>query len=116
MVLQGADLNRHFAERSQAGLRGRMGAPEAFLGRMSRPCMEMSQQARRAGTKKGRKRVLRQMKRVVGVAQAHARRHRELLDTHWERTEWTRAQANQVLRRIDGELGLLPRSRSSRRM
>ena len=54
----------------RAGLRGRMEAPEAFLGRMNRLAMEMSQQARRAGTKKGRKRVLRQMKRLVGVVPA----------------------------------------------
>jgi len=95
----------------KAGLRGRMEGPEAFLRRMNRLSMEMSQQARRAGSKKGRKRVLRQMKALVGVVQAHARRHRELLDKHWERTEWTRPQAEQVLRRIDGVLELLPRAR-----
>jgi hypothetical protein len=95
----------------QAGLRGRMEAPEVFLTRMNRLCLEMTQEARRAGTKKGRKRVLRQMKRLVAVVQAHARRHRELLDKNWERTEWTRAQAEQVLRRIDGVLKLLPRAR-----
>jgi hypothetical protein len=95
----------------KAGLRGRMEAPEAFLGRMNRLSMEMTQQARRAGSKKGRKRVLRQMKRLVGVVQAHARRHRELLDKNWERTEWTRGQAELVLGRIDGVLELLPRAR-----
>jgi hypothetical protein len=95
----------------KAGLRGRMEAPEAFLTRMNRLCMEMTQEARRAGSKKGRKRVLRRMKKLVSVVQAHAQRHRELLDKHWERTEWTRAQAEQVLRRIDGVLELLPRAR-----
>jgi hypothetical protein len=44
------------------------------------------------------------------VVRAHARRHRELLDTQWPRTEWTRAQADQILRRIDGVLALLPRA------
>jgi len=95
----------------RAGLRGRMEAPEAFLRRMNRLAMEMTQQARRAGTKKGRKRVLRQMKQLVGVVQAHGRRHRELLDRNWEKTQWTRAQAEQILRRIDGVLALLPRAR-----
>lgn len=95
----------------KAGLRGRMEAPEVFLTRMNRLSMGMTQQTRRAGTKKGRKRVLRQMKKLVGVVQAHARRHRELLDKQWERTEWTRPQAEQVLRRIDGVLELLPRAR-----
>jgi IS5 family transposase len=94
----------------QAGLRGRMEAPEEFLRRMNRLSIEMTQQARRAGCKKGRKRVLRAMKKLVGVVRAHARRHRELLDTQWEQTEWTRAQAEQILRRIDGVLELLPRA------
>jgi hypothetical protein len=94
----------------QAGLRGRMEAPEIFLGRMNRLSMEMTQQARRAGSKKGRKRVLRQMKKLVGVVRAHARRHRQVLDEQWERTPWTRGQAEQILRRIDGVLSLLPQA------
>ena len=94
----------------QAGLRGRMEAPEEFLRRMNRLSIEMTQQARRSGGKKARKRVLRQMKKLVGVVRAHARRHRDLLDQQWERTEWTRAQAEAILRRIDGVLELLPRA------
>jgi len=94
----------------KAGLRGRMEAPQEFLRRMNRLSIAMSQQARRAGRKKGRKRVLRQMKQLVGVVRAHARRHRDLLDQQWERTEWTRGQAEQILRRIDGVLALLPRA------
>jgi hypothetical protein len=94
----------------QAGLRGRMEAPEEFLRRMNRLSIAMSQQARRIGCKQGRKRVLRQMKQLVGVVRAHARRHRDLLDQRWEATEWTRAQAQQILRRIDSVLELLPRA------
>jgi hypothetical protein len=94
----------------KAGLRGRMEAPEEFLRRMNRLSIAMSQQARRAGRKKGRKRVLRQMKQLVGVVRAHAQRHRDLLDRQWERTEWSRAQAEQILRRIDRVLEQLPRA------
>jgi Transposase DDE domain len=94
----------------QAGLRGRMQAPEEFLRRMNRLSIAMSQQARRAGCKKGRKGVLRQMKKLVGVVRGHARRHRDLLDEQWQQTEWTRVQAEQILRRIDGVLELLPRA------
>ena len=94
----------------QAGLRGRMAPPEAFLRRMNRLSLEMTQQARRAGRKKGRKRVLRQMKKLVRVVRAHARRHRELLDQQWEQTDWTRAQAEQILRRLDRVLELLPQA------
>jgi len=94
----------------QAGLRGRMEAPEEFLRRMNRLSIQMSQQARRAGRKKGRKRVLRAMKKLVGVVRGHARRHRDLLEQQWEQTEWTRGQVDQILRRIDGVLDLLPRA------
>lgn len=94
----------------KGGLRGRMAAPEEFLRRMNRLSIEMSQQTRRAGSQKGRKRVLREMKKLVGVVRRHARRHRELLDKRWQETAWTRPQAEQVLRRIDGVLELLPRA------
>jgi hypothetical protein len=94
----------------QAGLRGRMRPPEFFLRQMNRLSIAMSQQARRAGSKKGRKQVLRQMKQLVGVVRGHARRHRDLLEEQWEQTEWTQGQAQQILRRIDGVLELLPRA------
>jgi hypothetical protein len=94
----------------KAGLRGRMQAPEEFLRRMNRLSIAMAQQTRRAGRKKGRKRVLRAMKQLVGVVRGHARRHRDLLDQQWPHTEWTQAQAQQILRRIDGVLELLPRA------
>ena len=94
----------------KAGLRARMEGPETFLRGMNRLSIQMSQQARRAGGKKERKRVLRQMKELVGVVRAHARRHRELLDRRWEETEWTRPQAEQILRRLDHVLELLPRA------
>lgn len=94
----------------QAGLRGRMQAPEEFLRQMNRLSIAMTQQARRAGRKKGRKRVLRQMKKLTQIVRAHAQRHRDLLDQHWERTELTRSQTDQILRRIDGVLELLPQA------
>ena len=56
------------------------------------------------------KRVLRQMKKLVTIVRAHARRHRELLAQNWARTEWTQAQAQQILGRLDDVLELLPRA------
>jgi IS5 family transposase len=94
----------------QQGLKGRMEPPEEFLRRINRLSMAMTQQRRRAEGKKGRKRVLRQMKRQVALVREHAQRHRELLDQRWAQTDWTRPQAEQVLRRIDGVLALLPQA------
>jgi len=50
------------------------------------------------------------MKKLVKGVGRHARRHRELLDKSWEKTQWTRPQAEQVLKRIDGVLELLPKA------
>jgi hypothetical protein len=94
----------------KAGLRGRMQAPEEFLRQMNRLSIAMTQQARRAGRKKARKRVLRQMKKLTKVVRAHAQRHRDLLDQQWKQTELTRGQTDQILRRIDGVLELLPKA------
>ena len=94
----------------RAGLKGRMEPPEQFLRRMNRLSLEMTQRGRRSGSKKERKRVLRAMKKLVKVVRAHAQRHRSLLDQRWARTDWTRKQAEQILRRIDGVLELLPRA------
>jgi IS5 family transposase len=90
------------------GLKKRMEDPALFLRRMNRLCMEMTHTGRKAESKKARKRVLRQMKKLTKVIQNHALRHRDLLDLHWEETDWTRPQVEQVLGRMDGILLQLP--------
>jgi len=94
----------------RAGLKGRMEPPEAFLRRINRLCIAMTHSRRKAQSQQERKRILRQMKKLVAVVRGHARRHRVLLDQHWEQTDWTRPQAQQVLNRIDRVLALLPRA------
>jgi hypothetical protein len=68
----------------------------------------MTHSARPPDSKKQRKKVLREMKRLTQVVRAHAQRYRALLDEHWEITDWTRPQAEQVLRRLDNVLSQLP--------
>ena len=55
------------------GLKGRMGEPRKFLKAMNRLSMEMTQKARRAGSRRARKTTLRRMKRQLKVVQAHER-------------------------------------------
>jgi hypothetical protein len=50
------------------------------------------------------------MKKLVKVVGRHARKHRDLLDREWEKTDWSRREAEQVLRRMDQVLELLPRA------
>lgn len=92
------------------GLKHRMAPPEHFLKAMNRLSIAMTHARRARDSKKQRKQVLRLMKRQVKVVAAHARRHRQLLDQHWQQTDWTRPQAEQVLRRIESVLALLPRA------
>jgi hypothetical protein len=90
------------------GLKHRMAQPSQFIGRMNRLCMEMSALRRKSDSKRGRKRVFRKMKKMMKTVRAHAQRHRDLLDQEWPQTDWTQAQAAQVIGRIDGVLDRLP--------
>jgi hypothetical protein len=90
------------------GLRHRMDEPKAFLTGINRLCIEMGQGRRSVGSAKKRKAVLRKMKRLVKVVRGHAVRHRDLLDHQWRKTEWTRRQAEQILKRIDVVVTQLP--------
>jgi hypothetical protein len=92
------------------GLVHRMRPPQEFLTAMNRLAIQMSHARRKPDGKKQRKAILRLMKQQVKVVRGHARRHRDLLQQWWAQTDWTRAQAEQVLRRIDGVLVLLPRA------
>ena len=92
------------------GLKSRMEPPEEFLRRINRLSIEMTHSRRKPDSKRERKRILRAMKKLVAVVRRHARRHRDLLETEWSQTDWTRPQAEQVLGRIDQVLELLPRA------
>lgn len=94
------------------GLKQRMEPPEHFLKAMNRLSLQMTHARRAKDSKKRRKKTLRLMKRQIKVVAAHARRHRELLDRQWAQTDWTRPQAQQVLRRIDGVLARLPQAQA----
>jgi hypothetical protein len=92
------------------GLKHRMESPETFLKAMNRLSLQMTFARRAKDSKKPRKKTLRLMKQQVNVVTGHARRPRELLDQAWDQTDWTRPQAEQVLRRMDGVLALLPQA------
>lgn len=94
------------------GLKQRMEAPETFLKAMNRLSIQMTFARRAADSKKQRKKILRLMKQQIKVVTGHARRHRELLDKQWNQTDWTRPQAEAVLRRMDGVLALLPQAQT----
>jgi hypothetical protein len=97
------------------GLKHRMEEPRAFLGRINRLCIQMTHASRRTDTQRHRKKTLRRMDKVVGTVRNHARRYHQLLEQNWQKTQWTHAQARQVLRRIEGILEQLPQARKQAR-
>jgi hypothetical protein len=100
--------------RDQA-LKHRMEPPQSFLTRINRLCIQMTHASHQSDRPRRRKKTLRQMDRLVGTVRNHARRYRELLAQHWQKTDWTQAQAQQVLRRMDGVLKQLPPARQQAR-
>jgi len=100
------------------GLKHRMEEPETFVRRINGLCIKMTHVWNRKDqpeSRRQRKQTLRQMDRLVGTVRNHARRYRQLLDQQWERTDWTRPQAQQVLRRMDQVLEQLPAARQQAR-
>jgi len=90
------------------GLRHRMPSPEKFLSEINKLCMEMTQCRRKAESKRVRKKTLRKMKQLVDTVAAHACRYYQLLDEGWQQTDWSRAQSEVTLRRIESVLEKLP--------
>lgn len=99
----------------EQGLKHRMEPPESFLTRINTLCIQMTHAWNKVDSQRQRKKTLRQMDRLVGTVRNHARRYRELLDQRWEQTQWTRPEAQQVLRRMDQVLEQLPQARRQAR-
>ena len=92
------------------GLKHRMPKPSGFITRINQLCIEMTHARRRPDSKKERKRILREMKRLAGIIRQHGKIYRKLLKSDWEETEWSEAQMKQVLKRIDNVLSQLPKA------
>ena len=97
------------------GLKHRMEEPQSFLTRINRLCIQMTHAGSQTDRQRHRKKTLRQMDKLVGTVRAHARRYRDLLQQNWLQTQWTQAQAQQVLRRMDQVLEQLPQARQQAR-
>lgn len=83
--------------------------PKTLMRSMNKLCIAMTHSGRKAGSKKARKAVLRQMKHLLRRIGAHAQRHRELLDLQYAQTTLSRGQAERILTRMDEKLELLPK-------
>jgi hypothetical protein len=91
-------------------LKVRMEEPEEFLKRMNQLCMKMTHARRKKDAKRARKAVLREMKKLSKTIAAHAERHRDLLQEHWQETDLKEGEARQIIQRITTVLERLPQA------
>jgi hypothetical protein len=90
------------------GLKSRIQTPSQFRTQMNKLCIAMSHQKRGRNSKKKRKEILRQMKRLGHCVAQHGRRYHQLLLEGWENSDLSEGEANQILKRIDNILTQLP--------
>jgi len=90
------------------GLKHRMIDPSTLLKLMNQLCIKMTHSRRKKDSKKRRKEVLRAMKKLTKCILKHAERYRQLLLKDWQKTNWSEAQMQLVIRRIDNILEQLP--------
>ncbi len=90
------------------GLKHRMIEPHLLMKQMNKLCITMTHVRRKADGKKQRKVIFRAMKKLSACIAKHGKRYRQLLSNEWQKTNWTFAQTQQVIRRIDLILEQLP--------
>jgi len=97
--------------RGKGELKNRMPqSPEKFLRKMNALAIAMSQVRRQPDSKKKRKKILREMKKLEQKIRRHALKHQELLRQHWEQTPWTEKQAMRIVERIQSVVDQLPQA------
>lgn len=74
--------------------------PSDFISKMNNLCMAMTFANRKKGAKQLRKKVLRQMKRLLQTISQHAVNHLKLLEQRWQATTLSRGKTEQIARQI----------------
>jgi hypothetical protein len=94
------------------GLKNRMGAggPAAFLKSINQLSINMANSRRQKEGRKMRKAILRDIKKLTKTVARHARKHSDLLESHWMDSDLSQAQAAVVISRIKGVLEKLPQA------
>lgn len=92
----------------EQGLNHRMIAPSQLLKSMNQLCIKMTHTRRKKDSKKQRKAILREMKKLSQCIKKHAKRYRQLLLDSWTKTTWSEAQMQCVIKRMDTILEQLP--------
>jgi hypothetical protein len=90
------------------GLYHRIGDPRSFLREMNILCIEMTHTRKKKGADKARKVIFRRMKKLMKVIAKHGKNYVQLLKDRFEETDWSEAEAQVVLNRMESVLAQLP--------
>jgi hypothetical protein len=90
------------------GIVYRMADPQNFTKEMNRLTIAMTQASCNRRGKKQRKKVFRDMKKLLKTVQLHGVRYHDLLDENWPATDWSENQTRQVLNRLKNVLDQIP--------
>ena len=91
------------------GLKHRIPAPESLISTVNQHFIAMTQSSRqKKDSKRLRKLEYRRLKKIVRRIADHGRRYVELLEKQWAKTDWSQAQAQQVVDRMKNVLDQLP--------
>ena len=90
------------------GLKHRMMDPSSLMKKINGLCMQMTHARRQKDSKRKRKFILRKIKKLSLCLSKHTKRYRQLLLKEWPKTEWSEAQMQCVIGRIDNILEQLP--------
>jgi hypothetical protein len=112
------DLNQAAADENQVreilmlirkqGLYHRIGDPQSFLREMNKLCIQMTHTRKKKGSDKARKAVFRRMKKLMKVIENHGKNYVQVLKDRFEETDWSEAEAQVVLNRMESVLVQLP--------
>jgi hypothetical protein len=91
------------------GLIHRIPSPGSFMTQINKCCMDMSSSRRKKDSRKERKRVLREMKKIAEVVRKHGRRYCDLLRDNWKtETDLDELSAQEIIDRMENVLEKLP--------
>ena len=92
------------------GLKHRIRKPEYFMKEMNKLCMEMTHTRKKPDAAKKRKIILRRMKRLMKVIEAHARNYQRKLEECRDETDLSEAEARNIVDRIENIITRLPQA------
>lgn len=90
------------------GIKHRMAAPSEHIREMNKLCIKMSHARNAKESKKKRKKIFRDMKKLIKKIRRHGIRYRDLLAERWTETDLTERMVLRIIERMDNVIKKIP--------